>query len=607
MTFNELIDDQTIAYVPIYSMFDHQTGLIDLECDGNINRWMTNFYKAASKWKDLMVFGPSEDLAKSEENFCQFANKLEENFDNFHYVQSKAFAGGAKKQRSQAFVDELLEQCSGEDLLDRDVVIVESQALFNALYQLKLKTGSYCTLVYWCPVCETNKKTRSFFNKLDKIENESIFKKASYVVVATHEQVEYLRECLVPEENIILVGEFIDRSLPMFASYIRDNDTLSRVESLLSDSCIGVYLPFRLSDEGYRLWDIIDAVYPHLFKHDGSSFAGKAVVLAPNVNGSTVDELVKLCIDHGSKLASCEIRCVLESIVSVPSKRSTFYTLIDCCDKLVVPYFEDYEFVMHAAVDELIRGKTKPRCIVLKTPSALKQYLDDFERISKPSILDSILVKKDHMDAIFKSIVKSSSFKKFFLDCSSSFGSRQDGLPSFIFTGVGKNWYICEKVVKVFISLGIRAQALDCMHALHGDLGMLSAEKSQKVLVYISRSGTTDELVKLAKIIKQFKTARVIENIETVGFFLNREMPNHELFDRMIVPDDLSTLDDIYEFDKRNLVPSLSIDILQLVLDFLGVLLYEGRKDLVDHYVYNHLSGANGKKLGGSSILNNID
>ena len=43
-----------------------------------------------------------------------------------------------------------------------------------------------------------------------------------------------------------------------------------------------------------------------------------------------------------------------------------------------------------------------------------------------------------------------------------------------------------------------------------------------------------------------------------------------------------------------------------MVLDLLGVLLYEGRDNLVDGYIYNHLSGGNGEKLGGAAILKDI-
>ena len=80
---SKLIKDLVVAYIPIYSMFDHQTKLVDLGCDGNINRWMTNFYKSGQTWKKLMVFGPCRDLVKTDEIFKQFKEKLDTNFKNF--------------------------------------------------------------------------------------------------------------------------------------------------------------------------------------------------------------------------------------------------------------------------------------------------------------------------------------------------------------------------------------------------------------------------------------------------------------------------------------------------------------------------------------------
>ena len=57
------------------------------------------------------------------------------------------------------------------------------------------------------------------------------------------------------------------------------------------------------------------------------------------------------------------------------------------------------------------------------------------------------------------------------------------------------------------------------------------------------------------------------------------------------------------EIDDKGLIPSLSIHITQMVLDILGVKLYEQRDGLVENYKYNHLAGNNGNKLGMSKYL----
>jgi hypothetical protein len=73
--------------------------------------------------------------------------------------------------------------------------------------------------------------------------------------------------------------------------------------------------------------------------------------------------------------------------------------------------------------------------------------------------------------------------------------------------------------------------------------------------------------------------------------------PNFVEYDWMIVPD-MAFKESIYEFDSRNLVPSLSINIMQMVLDDLGVEVFEMNDDLYENYKYNHMGGTNGKRLG---------
>lgn len=170
----------------------------------------------------------------------------------------------------------------------------------------------------------------------------------------------------------------------------------------------------------------------------------------------------------------------------------------------------------------------------------------------------------------------------------------------FIFTGVGKNWYICEKLNKTFISMGLKSQSLDPVHALHGDLGMIDGQ----IIFFISKSGKTKELINLAKVLKELKNKN-IKSCITVGFFLNNQLKN-EYFDYMIIPSEKYSKDKIYEFDKKNLIPTLSINIIQMVLDKFGVDIFESFPELVNNYKWNHLAGENGKILEVNTLLENI-
>lgn len=213
-----------------------------------------------------------------------------------------------------------------------------------------------------------------------------------------------------------------------------------------------------------------------------------------------------------------------------------------------------------------------------------------------------VIQKVNYMNNVFIDLLKNKTLNEI---CDSI--KTQKTLPNFVFSGVGKNWYICEKVVKTWLSMGLHAQALDCTHALHGDLGMLQANEypsnDKTVLFYLSKSGTTVEMLKLVNIVNHLKADGMMKHVTTVGFFLNNELPDPALYDHLIVPSAEFKPEMMYEFDERNLVPSLSINVMQMVLDYLGVAIYESSPSLVEAYKYNHLAGANGKKLGGDIYM----
>lgn len=60
--------------------------------------------------------------------------------------------------------------------------------------------------------------------------------------------------------------------------------------------------------------------------------------------------------------------------------------------------------------------------------------------------------------------------------------------------GVGKSGLIAQKISSTFSSLGLRSYFLHPTEALHGDLGRVGADDA---MVFISKSGTTEEICKL--------------------------------------------------------------------------------------------------------------
>ena len=82
--------------------------------------------------------------------------------------------------------------------------------------------------------------------------------------------------------------------------------------------------------------------------------------------------------------------------------------------------------------------------------------------------------------------------------------SEEDGRV--VFSGIGKSGDIGKKVSSTFNSIGVSSHFIHPVEALHGDLGALSA---QDVVVLISNSGNTDEMVELLQFLRSFDSTTV--------------------------------------------------------------------------------------------------
>ncbi len=77
---------------------------------------------------------------------------------------------------------------------------------------------------------------------------------------------------------------------------------------------------------------------------------------------------------------------------------------------------------------------------------------------------------------------------------------------SLIFCGVGKSGIVAKKLASTFSSLGLHSYFLHPTEALHGDLGRV---RSTDAIVFISKSGTTEEILKLLPFISIPKHLRI--------------------------------------------------------------------------------------------------
>jgi arabinose-5-phosphate isomerase len=70
-----------------------------------------------------------------------------------------------------------------------------------------------------------------------------------------------------------------------------------------------------------------------------------------------------------------------------------------------------------------------------------------------------------------------------------------------IFSGVGKNAHIAQKLTGTFNSIGVPACFLDATQALHGDLGLCTAGD---LALLLSNSGATHEMLRLLPLFEKF-------------------------------------------------------------------------------------------------------
>ena len=75
-----------------------------------------------------------------------------------------------------------------------------------------------------------------------------------------------------------------------------------------------------------------------------------------------------------------------------------------------------------------------------------------------------------------------------------------------IFCTMGKSAFACRKIVFTARSYGLDWHDLDVCHAFHGDAGII---KDGDLLVFVSKSGETEETNRVAKYFKKWSTVAI--------------------------------------------------------------------------------------------------
>jgi arabinose-5-phosphate isomerase len=149
-------------------------------------------------------------------------------------------------------------------------------------------------------------------------------------------------------------------------------------------------------------------------------------------------------------------------------------------------------------------------------------------------------------------------------------------------TGLGKSGLVGAKLAATLASTGTPSFFVHAADALHGDAGMVTAGD---VLLAISKSGRTDEVVAFASMVRR----RGIHVIAMTG--CDGGSPLHRLADATI---DIGVET---EADPWDLVPSTSTAVTAVVGDALAIALMVARGFAPDDFHVHHPGGALGERL----------
>lgn len=150
-----------------------------------------------------------------------------------------------------------------------------------------------------------------------------------------------------------------------------------------------------------------------------------------------------------------------------------------------------------------------------------------------------------------------------------------------VLTGMGKSGLIGRKIVATLNSTGTASIYMHPTDALHGDLGMV---RKGDIVIIISKSGNTDELMELLYMFKRM-------NVTIIGMLGNR---NSKMGSECDIVLDVDVKEEACPHD---LAPTASTTAALVMGDALAVALLEKRGFTAEDFAQLHPAGSLGKRL----------
>ena len=162
-----------------------------------------------------------------------------------------------------------------------------------------------------------------------------------------------------------------------------------------------------------------------------------------------------------------------------------------------------------------------------------------------------------------------------------------------IFCGIGKSGHVAGKLAATFSSIGIPSVFMHAAEAIHGDLGVY---RPGDTTIVLSKSGSTDEVLRLMPILKQQKSPI----IAIVG---NADSPIARSAD-VVLDASVTT-----EADSLNLMPTASSSVSLAIGDALAAALARARGFSAEQFAVHHPGGQLGRNLTMriESVMHHVD
>lgn len=157
-----------------------------------------------------------------------------------------------------------------------------------------------------------------------------------------------------------------------------------------------------------------------------------------------------------------------------------------------------------------------------------------------------------------------------------------------IITGVGKNANLATKASETFCSLGIPSMYLNSCHYAHGDAGFIGPND---VVIHVSRSGKTAELIYAAKHLKTIRP-----NVKQIMLHCNPKLKESVLDLDDFIDINFCT-GEVKEADEHGLAPTTSTTVLLVTLDAIGIYLSSHIKFSRRDFLSYHPGGSLGQML----------